>query len=145
MTVDDRTSIHDLLVAYCYAVDDLDDLESLVALFASDGALDLTAIGLSAFDGREAVRGFFTGVFADMTHHAHYLTNFRLLGISADRARAQAYVIGMGRSRDGNAVTVHVRYTLDAVRDAGAWRIARLAIAPLMPLPGSLKAIHGAR
>jgi ketosteroid isomerase-like protein len=80
-----------------------------------------------------------------MTHHTHYISNFRLESCTGDQAVMRAYVQGMGRSKDGNEVLVHVRYRMDCVRQAGAWKCQRYYIYGGMPLPGSLAAIHGER
>jgi ketosteroid isomerase-like protein len=141
-SIEDRLAINDLMIAYCTAVDSLGDLDAFDAVFAEDGVLDLSGIGLPRFEGRAAIRGFFTGVFADMSHHAHYLTNFAITAYEGDRASARAYIIGMGRSKDGNEVTVYGRYYFDVVRTPAGWRTMRYSMDFMMPLPGSLAEIH---
>ena len=86
--------------AYCTAVDSLHDIEAICAVFTEDGVFDLSGIGLPKKEGHAGIREFFTGVFADMTHHAHYLTNFAVTSYEGDRASARAYIIGMGRAKD---------------------------------------------
>jgi ketosteroid isomerase-like protein len=143
--IEERLALQDLMTDYCYAVDALDDVEALLALFTADAVLDFSAIGLPAMHGREVHRAFYAGVFADMTHHTHYITNFRLVSYAGDAATMRAYVQGMGRSKDGNEVLVHVRYKMDCVKQNGAWKCRAYWIEPGMPLPGSLGAIHGER
>lgn len=139
----DRFALQDLLTAYCYAVDRLDDVEALVGLFTADADYDLSAIGLLRTRGHEGIRAFFTRVFADMAHHAHYSGNFTVQRLDGDAASVRAYVTGMGIAKDGNSVTVHVDYYLDCVRTADGWKIARFYEEPLLPMPGSLGEIHG--
>lgn len=139
----DRFALQDLLTAYCYAVDQLDDVENLVSLFTSDADYDLSAIGLLRTKGHEGIRAFFTRVFADMAHHAHYSANFTVQRLDGDTASTRAYVTGMGIAKDGNSVTVHVDYYLDCVRTPEGWKIARFYEEPLLPMPGSLGEIHG--
>lgn len=143
--LDAAAAIEARMVAYCYKVDALEDLDGLLDFFAADGVFDLSPLGLARFEGHAAIRGFFAGVLADMTHHAHFLSNFRLDALDGDRAAASAYVTGMGRARSGSEVLVHVRYDWALVREADAWRATRFTITPLMPPPGSLGAIHGTR
>lgn len=141
--IEDRVQIEDLMTSYCYAVDTLSDINAILGLFLPDGIMDLSGIGLAVLHGHADIRAFFEGVFADMTHHAHYLSNFRVLGFDGAAASAQAYVIGMGRARDGKEILVHVRYRFDVVRTDAGWKTARYAMDLLMPPPPSLAEIHG--
>lgn len=143
--IEDRLAIEDLMVSYCTAVDSLHDLDAICAVFTQDAAFDLSGIGLPAKQGHAGIREFFGGVFADMSHHAHYLTNFALVSYAGDTASARAYIIGMGRSKDGNTVTVNGRYFFDVARTAAGWKATRYTMDFLMPLPGSLAEIHAAR
>lgn len=140
--IEDRFALQDLLTAYCYAVDKLDDIDGLLSLFTPDAVFDLSAIGLPKVYGHEGIRDFFTPVFADMTDHAHYNSNFTVQKLDGDEASIRAYVIGMGNARDGNSVVVHVDYYLDCVRTDAGWKIKHFYEEPLMPMPGSLAQIH---
>ena len=143
--IEERVALQDLMTDYCYAVDALDDVEALLSLFTEDAVLDFSGIGLPVMRGRDALRGFFTSVFADMTHHTHYISNFRLVSYDGDRATMRAYVQGMGVSKSGNEVLVHVRYRMDCVKQCSDWKCKTYWIEKGMPLPGSLGAIHGNR
>lgn len=143
--IEDRIAMQDLMTSYCYAVDKLDDVDGLVSLFTEDAVLDFTRIGLPLMNGHSEMRKFFDGVFADMSHHAHYITNFRPEAYDGDTAAMSAYVIGLGRARDGNEVAVNVQYRFDAVRTAQGWKANRYSMFSMMPLPGSLAEIHGER
>jgi ketosteroid isomerase-like protein len=107
--------------------------------------LDLSDIGLPVMNGRAEYKAFYDGVFADMSHHTHTLTNFRVESYRGDRATTFGYVNGLGRSKTGNEVDVHVRYRMECVKRAGAWKIKTYWILTGMPMPGSLAAIHGER
>jgi ketosteroid isomerase-like protein len=145
LPIEDRLAINDLLVAYCTAVDTLDDVEAILDVFTPDAQFDLSGIGLPKIDGHEGIRRFFQGVFNDMTHHAHYLTNFAVTAYAGNAASARAYIIGMGRSRDGKEVTVHGRYFFEVLRVASGWKASRYTMNFMMPLPGSLAEIHSER
>jgi ketosteroid isomerase-like protein len=134
--IDDRLAINDLMVAYCTAVDSLNDVEA---------DFDLSGIGLPKISGHAGIRAFFQGVFADMSHHAHYLTNFAMTAYDGDTASARAYIIGMGRAKDGNEVTVNGRYYFNARRTEKGWKATRYTMDFMMPLPGSLAEIHAER
>lgn len=143
--LEERIAIQDLMTDYCYAVDKLTDVDGLLDLFTEDAVLDFSDIGLPAMQGRAAHRKFYDGVFADMSHHTHYISNFRLESYAGTAASMRSYVQGLGRAKDGNEVLVHVRYRMDCVKVAGAWKCSRYFILAGMPMPGSLAAIHGER
>ncbi len=142
---EDRLAINDLLISYCTAVDSLSDVQAICDVFTDDADFDLSGIGLPKVSGHHGIRAFFTGVFADMTHHAHYLTNFAMTAYDGDTASARAYIIGMGKASDGNDVTVHGRYYFDVRRTAQGWKATRYTMDFMMPLPGSLAEIHAER
>jgi len=141
--LEDRQALQDVLTAYCTAVDSLSDLDGLLDCFTEDAVLDLTGIDLPRFAGREAIKGFFRQVFTDMSHHAHYNSNFAVDKLERDTATCRAYVIGMGATHDGRSVLVYVRYFLDFVRTAAGWKMKRFGEAALMPLPKEITGIHG--
>jgi ketosteroid isomerase-like protein len=143
--IEDRLAINDLMIAYCTGVDSLNDVQAICDVFTEDGVLDLSGIGLPKFEGHKGITEFFTGVFADMTNHAHYLTNFAVTDYGGDTASARAYIIGMGRAKDGNEVTVNGRYYFDVKRTDKGWRTTRYSMDFMMPLPGSLAEIHADR
>lgn len=143
--IEDRLAINDLMVAYCTAVDSLSDIQAILDVFTQDAVFDLSGIGLPKAEGHAGIRAFFSGVFADMSHHAHYLTNFAMTGFDGDTASARAYIIGMGRSKSGSEVTVHGRYYFDARRTPAGWKATRYSMDFMMPLPGSLAEIHADR
>jgi ketosteroid isomerase-like protein len=145
MPLEDRVAMQDLMTAYCYAVDKLADIDGLLSLFTEDAVLDFSGIGLPLMNGHDDIHKFFDAVFADMSHHAHYITNFRPEAYGGDTAAMSAYVIGLGRAKDGNEVAVNVQYRFDAVRTADGWKANRYSMFGMMPLPGSLAEIHGER
>lgn len=145
ISLEDRMAINDLMVAYCTAVDSLHDVDAVCDVFTEDAVFDLSGIGLLKAEGHDGIRQFFTGVFAGMSHHAHYLTNFAVTSFNGDTATARAYIIGMGRAKDGNEVTVNGRYFFDVRRTNTGWKATRYTMDFMMPLPGSLAQIHNDR
>ena len=143
--LEERIALQDLMTDYCYAVDRLESVDDLLDIFTEDAVLDFSDIGLPAMHGRAEHRKFYDGVFADMSHHTHYISNFRLESCDGDRAVIRAYVQGLGRSNDGNEVLVHVRYRMDCTKLAGRWKCQTYSIHAGMPMPGSLAEIHGDR
>jgi ketosteroid isomerase-like protein len=143
MPLDVRIAMQDLMTAYCYAVDKLEDVDGLLSLFTEDAVLDFGKIGLPVMNGHGDIRAFFDRVFKDMSHHAHYITNFRPESFGGDTAVMSAYVIGLGRAKDGNEVAVNVQYKFEAVQTAAGWKAKRYSMFSMMPLPGSLSEIHG--
>lgn len=136
--IEDRIAIQDLMVAYAHAVDTVSDIDAVLDVFTEDAVFDLSGIGLAPQLGHEGIRAFFTNVFANMEHHAHYLTNFALTAFDGDTASMRAYVIGMGQGKDGRAVTVNGRYYFDVRRTDAGWKATRYTMDFLMPLSGTL-------
>ena len=139
----ERFALQDLMTDYCYAVDKLTDVEELLDLFTDDAVLDFSGIGLPAMPGKSSFRKFYEDVFADMSHHTHYISNFRVEHYDGVKGTMRAYVQGLGRSNDGNEVHVHVRYRMDCVKTDAGWKFEKYSINAGMPLPGSLDEIHG--
>lgn len=143
MPDDVRAQLEAHMIDYCYAVDGLNDVQPLLDIFTDDAVADLTAIGLPLMNGKGDIKAFFDGVFATMSHHFHFISNFRPASWDGTEGAMDAYVIGMGRSKDGNSVTVQVKYRMVCVRDGAQWKSRHYTITPMMPLPGSLDEIHG--
>lgn len=137
--IEDRLAIQDVLVAYAHAVDTIGNIDGILDVFTEDAVFDLSGIGLAAVHGHAGIREFFTNVFANMAHHAHYLTNFAITGYDGDTASIRAYVIGMGVGKDGRGVTVNGRYYFDVRRTAAGWKATRYTMDFLMPLTGTLE------
>ena len=94
MPLDTRLALQDLMTAYCYAVDDIGNVEGILALFTPDAVLDFTALGLPLMQGHAAIRAFFESVFADTTDHCHMITNFRPLRHDETLQRGRRLVAG---------------------------------------------------
>lgn len=137
--IEDRLAIQDLMVAYAHAVDSMHDIDGICDVFTSDAVFDLSGIGLPAIDGHDGIRDFFTTVFANMAHQAHYLTNFAVTAYDGDTAAMRAYVIGMGQGKDGQGVTVNGRYYFTVRRTPAGWKATRYTMDFLMPLSGTLE------
>jgi ketosteroid isomerase-like protein len=140
--IEDRFALQDVLNAYCNAVDSLSDIDGLLNCFTENATFDLTGIGLPRLERHAEIRKFFLQVFTDMSHHAHYATNFTIDRLEDSSAACRAAILGTGATHDGRSVLVYVRYILDYVRTEPGWKISRLREAALLPLPSSLTAIH---
>lgn len=143
--LEDRIALQDVMTEYCYRVDALDDIPAILDLFTDDAVLDFSGIGLTAMNGKEAFKAFYESVFADMSHHNHYICNFRLDAYDGESAAMRSYARGMGRSNDGGMVDVDVRYLMNFVRSGDDWKITRYEIHPGMPMPAALSEVHGHR
>ena len=143
MPEDVRTALERLMIDYCYAVDGLQDVQPLLDIFTDDVKADLTAIGLPMMNDKSDIKAFFDGVFEGMSHHFHFISNFRPESWDGKVGAMTAYVIGMGRAQDGNTVEVQVKYRMECVETEAGWKCRHYTITPMMPLPGSLDEIHG--
>jgi ketosteroid isomerase-like protein len=141
-TLQDRRDLEDALLAYLTAVDGMDDLDAMAAVFTDDAVLDLSGLELGVYEGAAAIRGFYAGVFETMSHHMHTMTNFRVLEFGGDTARTYAYICGMGRSHQGVDIQVYVYYDLQMRRTASGWKIAHFYEAAKLPMPPSVGLVH---
>lgn len=138
----EKNALEEAVLKYCVAVDKLDDLDFMMTNFTEDAVLDLTGLELPRFEGQDQIRGFYEGVFADMSHHMHLLTNFRVVKLEGDSAQIYAYVTGMGRSKSGVNIQVFVYYDLDLQKSGGTWKVSRFFEAPQLPMPDSVTQVH---
>ena len=129
----DRIAVEDLATAYCNAVDRIGDIDGVLAVFAEDAVYDMTGFGLGLMEGHAAIRTFYEGAFPTMAANAHFASNFALTAFADDAASASIYVHAFSKGKDGNLLEVRVKYLIDARRDAGMWRIARLGLEMLLP------------
>lgn len=131
--IEDRLALEDLLIAYAHAVDSLEDIDGILAVFTQDAEFDLSGIGFPTLRGHAQIAAFFTDTFAAMQAHAHYLSNFAVTAYDGETASVRAYVTGMGRYRAGGGITVHGRYYFDLVRTATGWKARRYTMDFLIP------------
>lgn len=141
-TLQDRADLEDALLDYLFAVDSMDDLDAMVAVFTDDAVLDLSSLELGVFEGKAAIRDFYAQVFESMSHHMHTLTNFRVMEFDGDTARTYAYICGMGRSKQGIDIQVYVYYDLQMRNTSDGWKIAHFYEAPKLPMPDSVGQVH---
>lgn len=141
--IEDRLAIEDLIIAYAHAVDSMHDIDGICDVFLPGALFDLSGIGLEALHGHEGIRAFYTQVFANMAHHAHYLSNFAITAYTGDSASVRAYVDAKGLGKDGNAVTVRGRYYFDLVRTPVGWKAERYSMDFLLPISGNLDNARG--
>ncbi len=130
VSMEEHFALENALIDYLLAVDGLDDLDQMMACFTEDAVLDLTGLNLGHYDGADAIRGFFAGVFETMELHMHTMSNFRVTEYSDNEARVYAYVNGMGHSRAGVDVQIYVYYDLRMRRTVNGWKISHFYEAP---------------
>ncbi len=138
----EKAALEEALLRYCEAVDKISDLDFMMENFTEDAVLDLTGLELPRFAGHAAIRGFYEGVFKDMSHHMHQMSNFQVRELGTETARIYAYINGMGRSHSGIDIQVYVYYDLDLRKENGTWKISRFYEAPKLPMPDSVTAVH---
>jgi len=132
--LEDRAQLQEVITDYLIAVDDLTSVDNVLACFTEDAVFDFSGINYPSIAGIDALRDFFTGVFADMTHHAHYNTNFKVDELNADTAKCRCHVIGMGKTKEAQDVLFYLQYFLEYRRCGDGWKISRFASRPLMPI-----------
>lgn len=132
--LEDRQAIEQVITDYLVAVDDLSSVDAVMNVFTDDAVFDMSRIGYANIAGAPAIREFFDGVFAGMSHQAHYATNFSLDTLQGDLAQCRTHVIGMGVTADGDEVCFYLQYHLEMRRESGIWKLATFRGKPLMPI-----------
>jgi len=141
--LEENRRLEEALLDYLTEVDNMDDLDALVACFTEDAVLDLSGLDLGVYNGSDGIRGFFGGVFETMSHHMHTLSNFRVTEYAENDARCYAYICGMGRSNEGVDIQVWVYYDLRMRRTANGWKICHFYEAPKLPMKDdAVGAVH---
>ena len=132
--IEDRQELQQLFSSYLVALDDLSDIELTLSFFTQDAVFDMSAMAYPSCHGIDALREFFTGVFSNLTHSAHFATNFKIKSLEENSANAQSHAIVMGPPAEGELVMVYVQYHLEFKRVDCSWRIQLFSGEPLMPL-----------
>ena len=127
--LEDRLAIHDLFVRYATALDD-GKVETVVACFATDAALESPAIG--RIQGTDAIRTF-AERFADWraagTQFRHLVTNLAAeIEPDGRRARATAYLLVMISKDNTHRTLPPGRYECELAKQDGTWRFTRRAV-----------------
>lgn len=129
--VEDRLAINDLLVSFCAAADALGDASPIAAHFTDEAVYDLTGFGLQAFEGRDAIHGFFAASFAQAERNVHFLSNVAVADYAGDSASASAYVHAFSIGKDGSRMELRARYDVQVRRTDAGWKLSRMGIAVL--------------
>jgi len=132
--IEDRQALQHLLSSYLVALDNLSDIEHTLSFFTQDAVFDMSAMAYTSCRGIEALREFFTGVFFNLTHSAHFATNFKIKSLGQNRASAQSHAIDMGQPAEGERVMLYVQYHLEFKRVDSGWKIQSFRGQPLMPI-----------
>lgn len=141
-TFEDHLALEQVLQNYYAAVDSLSDLDGLVNCFTEDAIFDVSPLGLKEYQGHDAIRDFFKGVYADTKWHAHHVTNFRVTSLDGDKATGRGYVFARAEGQTGMQVTVHCYYDIQYVRTASGWKIKRFDEGPIVPLGNTVSELH---
>lgn len=141
--MEDRAALEAVLLKYYYAVDSLSDIDGLVDCFTPDAVFDIEDLGLSKYQGHDAIRAFFLGVFADTPHHCHHVSNFDITRLDENEATARGYVIGKAEGSNGVKVFVHCCYHIEYVRTSAGWKMRLFDEDFLMPVGTEVTDLHG--
>jgi uncharacterized protein (TIGR02246 family) len=124
--IEDRFAIHDLVSAYCTAIDSR-DLDGFVACFTVDAVVRFQD-GVLDLRGREAIRGYYERRFRDYGVTYHYAHNHTVT--FEDDDHASGTVTGHAEmGLDGEGWIAALRYTDRYRREDGGWRFAERELA----------------
>src|SRR3954464_3235577 len=119
-SIEDRFGINDLFVRYTTALD-AGDVETIVACFTEDGALESPAVGKYA--GHAGIRAFserFAAMHGRGVQLRHVVSNFAMT-VTGETARATCYLTCMITVNGKTELMPPGRYECDLRRVDGAW------------------------
>ncbi len=128
----DLDAIRTLTARYGLAVDTF-DLEGVMAVYADDATLDLTAVGMPVLEGKDALRAFYDGSIQGMEHQVHLVANHILDLDGSDAAHGTHYVLANARTKDGTTIVVHGLHTDTYRRGPSGWQVATRTLTTLSP------------
>jgi len=118
--MEDRMMINDLFVRYTTALD-AGDVETIVACFTEDGALESPAVGV--YSGRQGIREFaerFARFHAAGSQLRHFISNLAMQ-VDGDVAHATCYLLNV-ITRDGKTeLMAPGRYDCRLAKVGGEW------------------------
>jgi 3-phenylpropionate/cinnamic acid dioxygenase small subunit len=121
----DRLAIQDLLVRYCFAIDDR-DWDALDGVFTPDAHIDYSETG-GAVGSLAEIKRWLPAALARFPRYQHYVTN-TCLDFDGDRVTARTMLFNplVYRSEDGAeaAFFIGLCYRDVLVRTDAGWRIA---------------------
>lgn len=126
LTPDDHIEIHELLALHAYIFDE-NQLDRLGELFTPDAVYDMSATGIGAFEGIDALRAAAAQLFA--SGHgplAHFVTNIIVTPVDDD----EASVISKGVMIMADGSTGGATHRDTVRRHEGHWRLSRRVITP---------------
>jgi uncharacterized protein (TIGR02246 family) len=119
-SIEDRFGINDLFVRYATALD-AGDVETIVACFTEDGALESPAVGKYA--GSDGIRAFserFAAMHRRGVQLRHVLSNLAMT-VEGDTAHATCYLTNIITVNGKSSLMPPGRYECELRRVAGEW------------------------
>ena len=139
---DDRTSIIDLTVAYCWALDER-NWDALRRVFLEDATAEL---GAGTEQGVEAIIRRVSGVLTPLDASQHFVSNHQIT-IDGDRASCRCYLQAQHvrkAATGGRNYLIAGRYEDELVRTSAGWRIAHRQLV-MTWREGNPAVVHGDR
>jgi ketosteroid isomerase-like protein len=124
--------IRTLTARYGLAVDTF-DLEAVLAVYADEATLDLSALGMPLVDGKAALREFYEGSIQGMEHQIHIVTNHVIDLDGDDAAHGTHYVLANAQLKDGTTFLVHGLHTDTYRKGEAGWQVATRTLSMLVP------------
>jgi len=119
-SLEDRMMINDLFVRYTTALD-AGDVETIVACFTEDGALESPAVGVYA--GRQGIRDFaerFARFREAGSQLRHFISNLAMQ-VDGDQARATCYLLNIITRSGKTELMAPGRYDCQLAKVDGEW------------------------
>jgi ketosteroid isomerase-like protein len=119
-SVEDRLAINDLFVRYTTALD-AGEVDTIVACFTEDGALESPAVGV--YSGRQGIREFaerFARFREAGSQLRHFISNLAVQ-VDGDEARATCYLLNIITRNGATELLAPGRYDCRLAKVSGEW------------------------
>lgn len=120
--ISDKMEIQDLMVEYCYAVDNR-DFDALDRVFTPDAVIDYSE--MVGFKGNLSETKAFLAEGLTMLSHTQHIISTSQIKIEGDRAQGRTICTNpMVIAKDGHVMIVGLWYRDEFVRTKDGWRIS---------------------
>ncbi|MET0544751.1 MAG: nuclear transport factor 2 family protein [Caulobacterales bacterium] len=117
---------------------DTKQIDKCLSLYASDGVLDESCVGMPIAHGTDQMRGFMTHPAADAVKYmTHFVTNHIISSYDGKIATGMAYVWFSSVNADGHRMEIRGYYDDVYAKINGRWRIKHRVLHNLVPPIGT--------
>ncbi|MBB4643016.1 nuclear transport factor 2 family protein [Rhizorhapis suberifaciens] len=129
---EDRFALEELVNRYSYHLD-LWQVNMWVELFAEQGTLDESALGMGVYIGHQAIAAYGSELQADVLHVVHLMMNHVILESDTTQASGCVFALVEAMTRSSGHTRYYIRYEDAYIKTPSGWRFGKRTILPMFP------------